>query len=515
MNNAGRRTRWMLLGLILMTGCMSTDSLYEGVRASRRTAFREWQHQRQAEKASETRLNGKLSLQDSLKVALVHNKRLQATLQEKEVARGTVLESYSTALPKVTASAGYTRLDEVGAFDVGGQQISLGFVNNYSAGLLVSQPLFRGGAISAQLRAAQLAACLSDESVRGQVQQTIYDAARAYYDALLAQQLFKVNEEAVKSAEAHLEDVKRKRGQGVASEFDVLRAQVDVSNFRAEMIQQQNRIHLAKTSLLRVLGVSQQSEVELSEELAYAPMKPVLEEAVRLAHENRPDLYEAEIGVRVQQEALRIARSRYWPSVDAVFAQSWARPDPHVSTLDDWGGAWSAGVVASWPIFDGLAREGAVIREKAVLKRRNIELLDAQERALLEVQQAILSIRDAEEFVESQRLNLQRAGEGLRLAEVGYREGINTEVEVTDARAALTRARALYYQAVYDHSFARLDLQRAMGILGPRAGVKEVPKEPPARPSQIEEFAVPGAAPAEEQPPESAAAPGSPQGEQR
>ena len=54
---------------------------------------------------------------------------------------------------------------------------------------------------------------------------------------------------------------------------------------------------------------------------------------------------------------------------------------------------------------------------------------------LLEIQQAILSLRDAEEFVDSQRLNLTRATGGLRLAEGGYREGINTEVEVTDARA--------------------------------------------------------------------------------
>jgi len=159
--------------------------------------------------------------------------------------------------------------------------------------------------------------------------------------------------------------------------------------------------------------------------------------------------------------------------------------------VDAWGDSWTAGITATWPLFDGRAREGQVIREKAALRQKHIELLDVQERALLEVQQAVLSLRDAEEFVESQKLNQERASEGLRLANVGYREGINTEVEVTDARAALTRAKGLTYQAVYSHMLARLELQRAMGILGPRAGVTDVPAEVPVTPSHIGEFAVP------------------------
>ncbi|GAI52983.1 unnamed protein product, partial [marine sediment metagenome] len=112
------------------------------------------------------------------------------------------------------------------------------------------------------------------------------------------------------------------------------------------------------------------------------------------------------------------------------------------------------------PIFDGLKREGEIIQARASLQKHRINLLDAQEQTLLEIQQAILSLRDADEFVESQKMNLERAKEGLRLAEVGYEAGINTEVEVIDARAAHTRAQAYYYQAVYEHTVARLKLQR-------------------------------------------------------
>ena len=457
---------------------------------SRAAGYQAWKRGRESQEVSQTYLKGSLSLPDALRLGFAHNKSLQATLRERGIASGVVLEAYSNVLPSVSATAGYTRLDEVAGFDVGGRSVSIGDVDNYSAGIEVRQPLFRGGGIPAALRAARWVSLLSDEQVRGAAQAVIYEIARAYYDTLLAQHLYEVNRDAVKSAKAHLRDVKAKRSRGVASDFDVLRAQVDVSLFEAEMIQQRNRVHLAKTRLLRAMGVSQDSEVTLSDELTYRPMKPVLDEAVRLAYQNRPDLCQAELNVQLQQEALRIARSAYWPRVDAWLRREWSRPEPHTSKVE-WGDAWSAGVSANWPLFDGFRREGRVRQEKERLRQREIQLVDAEERVLLEIRQALLTLRDAEEFVQSQRLNLERAKEALRLAEVEYRQGIADAVTVTEARAALTRARGLYYQAVYGHTVARLNLQRAMGILGPRAG-EGLEKGPLVRPGNIKEFSAPG-----------------------
>jgi len=477
-----------VVSIATLSGCASSEGHYESITRNRQVAYSRWKNEQDRETGPEPRLRGALTLQDALKVALSYNKSLQVALQEKEIARGVIKESYSEALPTVSATADYSRLDEVTSFEIEDRSVSFGDIDNYSAGLEVTQPLYRGGAISAALRAARLASSLADEQVRGAVQTVIFEVAGAYYDTLLAQHLYAVYRDAVKSAEAHLKDVQIKRDQGVASAFDVLRAQVDVSLFEAEMIQQQNRINLTKTELLRLMGSSQASEIQLSDELAYAPMRPVLEEAVRLAYENRPDLYQAELGVRLQREALRVARSKYWPRVDAWFQQRWAKPDPHRSMVIDWGDAWSAGVSASIPIFDGFAREGRIQQERERLRQREIQLVDSEERALLEIQQAMLSLRDAEEFVGSQQLNLQRAREALRLAEVGYREGIEEAVKVTESRAALTQAQGLYYEAVHSHAVARLALQKAMGILGPRAGSTEAPAEVQVQPGEIEEF---------------------------
>jgi len=335
-----------LLLCVLAGGCTDNQYFYRDVHASRVASYQRWYRAKAQQAATMPLVKGKLTLQDAIKVALRYNKPLQAVLQDKQVARGRVLASYSEALPNVSVTGNYTRLDELGGFNVGGKTVAIGELDNYSVDLQVRQPIFRGGAIGAALRAAQIFSFLTDETVRNQVQATIFEVAQKYYDALLAWQLYKVNRDAVISAEAHLKDVRNKLKNGVASRFDVLRAEVDVSNFRAEMVQQQNRLHLAKTRLLKAMGVSQETQVELVDELSYEPVRPILQEAVRIAHLNRPDLYAAEMGVRLQQEAVRIAKSRYWPRVDAVFTQGWSRPDPHTST-DDWGRQWTGGARAS------------------------------------------------------------------------------------------------------------------------------------------------------------------------
>jgi len=366
----------------------------------------------------------------------------------------------------VGLTADYLRLDKVSSLTIpGGPTITMGDVDNYSVGLRVTQPVFAGGAIIANINAGKLFSLLTDETTRAAVQDLVYAATHSYYDVLLNQHLSEISADAVRSAKAHLDSVKQRRQGGVASDFDVLRAEVELSNFQAELIQNKNAINVAKANLLKVMGVSQDSDVTLSDELVYVPSDMTMEHAVEVAYSNRPDLFGRQFDIKYQKELLKIARSRYWPSISGYYDNTWSEPDPHNRMEIEWGHLWQAGITATLPIFDGLSREGEMIAQKARVKQAQINLIDAEETALFELTKAQLSIDDAQEFVESQRLNLTRAEEGLRLAEVGYKEGTNTQVEMIDAQAALTTARVNYYQAIYSHIIAKLDLQKAMGTL--------------------------------------------------
>ena len=415
--------------------------------------------------ASAVWLDGPLTLRQAVEVALVHQPSLAAARAEADRARGVVQEAYATLWPQLLADAGYTRMNEASSVDFGGQNLVLGEPNNYSVAFTARQGLYHGGAFDVARQSARLQEHLADAQIRAAEQGTVFAVCKTYLDALLAEELLGVSKAAVESAAGHLADVERRKQQGVASDFDVLRAQVERSNLLAEQVRQQNALHLATTAILHAMGASQESQIRLTDRLERKTLTVRDKAAGKTALALRPEVIQAGLAVRLQEEGLRAAHGRYWPQLDAFFRYAWTKPDQQALGSTDWGDSWTAGLTVGMPLFEGGARRGQVAQAEAGVRQAESRLAAVKQQVLLETSQAVLGLQDAEEMVRSQNASVDRAREGLRLAEVGYREGVNTELQVTDARTALTQARALYHQALHAHSMARIGVRRATGEL--------------------------------------------------
>ncbi len=460
-----------------MAGCLPSDEQIETDMAiERRMAYQEWKKMRDSGDSSNARVDGPLSLDDAVKIALQYNKALQSTMQSRDIARGQRVAAWNVVLPNVTVTGGATRTESY--------RNSLGLMNdidNYSTSVRVTQPIMQGAAIPATLRKARFFTALTDENIRLAVQTLISDVATSYYDVLLAQHLLETNREAVISAEAQLRVVTEKRKQETATDYEVLRAQVDVAAYRADMLSQQNSIDTNRVMLLKLMGVSQDSKITFSDKLVFLPMRPVFERAVEIASGLRPELRQAELNARIQDEAVRIAQSGFWPSIAGFFEQDWNGPH------DSWNrNPWSTGVSASVTL--GSDTPGNVIEQKAIARQRRIEILDAQEQMLSEIHTQINNLANAEEVVKSLDVNLSASREALRLVEIGFQAGVETELDVQDSRKALTDVQAKYYTALANHTKARLQLQLAMGVLGPVKVGDCAPLGPSVPIANIEEF---------------------------
>jgi len=454
----------LLIAALILSGCATTQMVQHEIDQTRQEAFVQWQASRQVQETSQIVLNQPLTLDNAIGLALSGNRALQSVQQEKDAARGQILESYEGVLPRVSLNGTYTRLNDDGA-DVDGMHIQTTQEDHYSGTLSVVQPLFMGGKASAALRAARYYETLVDEQLRLTSQKTIFDTIRAYNLVLLATEQLEVTRVYSDLGLAHLDDVETRRKFGTASDFNVLRAQVEYSNARSEMIRYQNQLNTARTGLLKILGVSQESRITLTDSLIFEPLSASEEESVRNAFENRPDLALATLSEKLQQESLRAAHSEYWPTINGFYNLSRENPHPYLGTYDEWDTAWNTGIQISIPLFNGLGREGRIAQERSKLEQSRIKTLDTRETALFEVRNALLSLEDATELVETQKLSVDQAREGLRIAEVGYREGTIDQVSVLDARAALTKAQLLYYQSLFEHSLARVSLEFAQGTL--------------------------------------------------
>jgi len=452
---------FLFIIFIFLSGCSLKKNAYDSFNEDQKITFENWQKQYH----QETKFDQILTLEKAVDIAYSYNKKLMATLEQKNVAKGKVLESLSNFFPSVLGIGGYTYLDKQPFVGRGEEQLPVGYRNNYSFTLEARQPVFHGGAIRSGYKSASYFSYLSDENIESFYQKLYFEIAKGYFDLLLSQKLLDVQQQSYQSAKEHLKEVKIKEKQGFASSYDILRAEVDVTNFEAEVIKQKNRISFFKTSFLKLLGINQEYQIDLENILDYKPFYVFKEEAIKTAFMSRPDLKAKNFEMNMQKQAVNIAKSRYFPQIDMVFDQRWGRPDPHFTTLDKWGKEWVVRLALTWDILDFGRKRGRLNQEKSVLRQKEYFLSDIKETISLEVQQTLFNLKDANEFVKSQRLDLTRAQEALKLAEVGYKQGVKTQVEVADALSAMTRSQSLYYQAIYQYNLSIVQLKLAMGVL--------------------------------------------------
>lgn len=406
------------------------------------------------------RISGAITIYDAVATALENNLALRSARLRRDEATAQIVEARAAAYPNLGLNAGVDSdlKDRDGENDP----------DSFSAGAKITQPLWRFGMISAGIRYARLYAASTDAEIAAQTQSTIEQVSREYCDVLLAQQLVGVYEESVGVAERMLATAKSKRSAGTVADYEVLRAEVEVARSNSDLIKERNALHTSLVTLLHTMGVDQDSDITLSDELYYTPFEPDLGELISIALANRPDLIQAEAAVRMAEENLSIAKSSYGPSADIYASASMRNPG---TDDEDWSDSWKAGASLTYTLFDGLERRGKVDRAKAKLRQAEAALCDAEENVRVDVTQAVLALRNADELYQSQKKNIDLAQEALRMLESGHRNGRNTQIEVLDARSALTEAMGDYHKALHDLTTAKLALRLATGTMVPNVAV--------------------------------------------
>ncbi len=406
-----------------------------------------------------------LSIEESVKIAVRNNPLVQIAREEKKAARGKVTEATSAALPTLTASATYTWLAELPSATFEGRTFTLGKQGQYLTSLNLAQTLFSAGRIPAGIRAAKFYRSLADELLRAMEQTIAFSAEKAYYDVLLSAEFYAVSRDALELAESHRSDVDKRLAQGIVSRYDLLRATIEVSNINAQMIQARNALHLAQTAFLKILALPLTTEFVLADKLRYDPAEAEMGESLAVAFVQRPEIKQADLKTATQRENIKATAAALYPTLALVGTWEGGNASRFSFGGTGWEQGWYAGAMVSVPVFEGMRTRGKLVQERAKLRQYELEKQDLLQSVELEVKQAILSLEDATEFVESQKENVMQAQEGLRLANVRYAEEMATELDVLDARLALTQARNNYAQAAYNHMVARLALKKATGVI--------------------------------------------------
>ena len=452
----------VLLGLVGPTGCISEEEIEREFQANRQRSYEILA--RVDDDPNNAALlataGGELSMSRGMELALAHNKDVQTTRLRLMEAEGQVLEARSTALPEVTLSGSAMKNDS----DVMGTE-----AETYDWQVLARQPLYLGGLSRAAIDAAAVFAYMTGQELRQTLQRVELEVRRVYLAALLARSLEEVTQKAKEDAKENLRLVRAKYRQGDALKFEVLRSEVRLRAIEAELIQRHNEYTVRVAELLNVIGVSQLSAVELTDRLEYEPAAVAEGDCLWWAMKYRPDLLIGESMIRLARDNVISERSSNRPK---LYLQGTYREDKpgFGSSFTGQGGGWdktmSGGLTLEWTAFDGLKTDGRVIQAKAELRKQEVALKKQEQQVQLEVTQALLDLQSSDEFVQSQMGNVSNAGEALRLAQVNFREGAGTSLDVISAELALATARSDYISAMHDYELAQLNLSAAVGTIG-------------------------------------------------
>jgi HAE1 family hydrophobic/amphiphilic exporter-1 len=320
--------------------------------------------------------------------------------------------------------------------------------------------------VSAAIRAAKVGLQSAEEQLRVYQQAAKRDVSAAFYDVLLARELNALAIHSLEQKKRHLEEARRKLQAGVATDYDVLAAEVSVENARPETIRTENQIRTARERL-RFLLAMEHGEVDAAGtlEAGFTP-RSSYEEAFALAREKRPDLVDIRHRIAVYRELVVLADAQDKPRVDLKGTYGWNTLEQPGMYGD--GPAWSIGVQISYPFFDGFRTKGRVAQAESDLKRIRLDEAKRIDGVALEVREALNAAGESEEIVRSLSGVVKQAERLLVMAEKGYELGVKTRLEVDDAELNLRQAKGSLSRARRDVLVARVTLDWVTGILGER-----------------------------------------------
>jgi outer membrane protein TolC len=344
--------------------------------------------------------------------------------------------------------------------------LPFGQANQYNVGLDVSQNLFSGGRIAAANRVASAGRRAAEITLASARAQLRLDVTEAYFDAGLSDRLLQIAESSLVQTETVLRQTKLSRQVGDKSEFDLLRAQVTRDNQRPMVIARRTQRDLAYLRLKQLLNLPYEQPLELARDLLAADAAETLVSlpagtlpAPDTSATERATVRQAAEAVEVQEGILRIQRAQRLPSVNA-FSQYGRVAYPRGGTpgWSDFRENWSVGIGLSVPIFTGGRVRGDELVAEANLEEATLQLRQTTELAALDARSAMFALSEAEATWQASAGTAEQASRAYSIAEVRYREGISTQVELSESRILLQQAQANRAQAARDLQVARVRL---------------------------------------------------------
>ncbi len=413
--------------------------------------------------------DGALTLQLAVETALENNPEVSARGWEVLAAEARREYAFGARLPKLGVVSGYTHhMDEQRLISARGNGEPGVFSEDIVSGdLVMSMPLFTGGRLINQVKAADLLRQAAEQRLARSREELIFNVSSVFYSILSQRHVVESLIFSKKTLEENLRRIDSLILAEKAARVDRMRTEVRLADIDQKLVREKNLLSVQQRTLTNLLGL-EGVDVELSpsgelEELQ-GHLIPDLDSALTLAWKSRGDYLAARSSLEAQARNVDVAKAGQWPviSMQGTYGRRWAVGST-TGTGDEDGDIGRLGLMLEVPVFDGDQVDADVRQQRADLNasQQRLRLLNLQVR--LEVESALLEVESSRERASAIQKSIAQARESLRIEREKYDLGKGTIVDVLDAQAALLESETNYYRVLAEYHIAVARLKLAMG----------------------------------------------------
>ncbi|MFH1143069.1 MAG: TolC family protein [Candidatus Eisenbacteria bacterium] len=445
-----------------------------------------------------------LSLEDCVRRAIESGEEVGAAEADLASARASYLQARADALPQLNLATSYTRqiesvfrdtgpgidpfeADTTADLDVRVREVekalptawlaglgdlfgSTAFAseNTWNATLTLGQKILDGGSLWNSIRGARHALRSAEQAQQDRIDDAVLGVREAYLGALLADRGVHIAELGLTQADSQLQRIRLRQETGLASEFELLQAQVQRDNQLPLVTDARSLREMAYLELARLAnlppGPLGLTTPLLEREAVPADPAPLDTTGLVPRALATPGVLALTEAVQAYSAAVAVAKSGHWPalSVFASFSEQ-AYPEDPFPVADDWKRDIRAGAEISWSLFDGLRTKGSVEQARAQQLRARQSLRQMQERIRQAVLRSALDLQRAAMDLQSRSRTVELARRVYELASLRYEEGASDLLEVADARIAYQIAQTNEARGRHDYFLALARLERYSG----------------------------------------------------
>ena len=361
--------------------------------------------------------------------------------------------------------------DVEGSLNQIGQELSddltLDIQNVYVGMVTVEEPLYVGGKIRAYNKVAAYAKELAETQLSGEDQKVLVTVDEAYWQIVSVANKLRLTNQYVDLLRQMDRNVEIMKQEGVATTSDQLSVRVKLNEAEMSQIKAQNGLALSRMLLCQLCGLPLDSDIMLKDEMNETLVIPADEVTYTEEdlYENRPELKSLQLAVNMYDMKSRIVLADYLPTVALMGNYLVTNPSAHDGIANDFHGIWNVGVVARIPVFHFGEGANKFRRAKSDVLLTQYQLEDARGKVSLQVSQYEKKIAEADSRLEMALKNMENAEENLRVANIGFKEGVVESSLVLAAQTAWLKAHSEEIDARIDRIMATVYLRQATGQL--------------------------------------------------